>query len=96
MLCDGLPEGITILADKAYDKDEFIEFLEDQGLGHCIPSRSNRKIRRRLDKRRYKLSHRVENAFQRLKEFRAAATRYEKLGESYLALVSLASILTWI
>ena len=95
-LCDGLPEGITVLADKAYDKDELIAFLEDQGLGHCIPSKKNRKVKRPLDKRKYRLRHRIENAFQRLKEYRAVATRYEKLGENFLGFATLAAILAWI
>ena len=84
MLCDDAPNGITLLADKAYDSDDFIAFLEERGLGHCIPSKENRKAKRPHDSRRYKKRHRVENAFQRLKEFRAIATRYEKLSETFL------------
>jgi transposase len=82
MLCDNAPEGTIILADKAYDSDGFIAFLEERGLGHCIPSKANRKNPRPHNSRRYKKRHRVENAFQRLKEFRAVATRYEKLSET--------------
>jgi len=96
MLCDDVPEGITILADKAYDSDDFIAFLEERNIGHCIPSKANRKNPRPLNSRRYKKRHRVENAFQRLKEFRAIATRYEKLSETFLGLATLGAILSWI
>ena len=96
LLCDDVPEGITILADKAYDSDGLIKFLEERGVSHCIPSKANRKCPRRLDKRRYKKRHRVENAFQRLKEFRAIATRYEKHRENFLGIVTLGAILAWI
>ncbi|RME73545.1 MAG: IS5/IS1182 family transposase, partial [Verrucomicrobia bacterium] len=39
--------------------------------------------------------HKIENFFQRIKELRAIATRYEKLASRFLALVLLASICDW-
>jgi transposase len=38
----------------------------------------------------------VERLINRLKQFRRVATRYEKLAEHYLGMVTLAAILLWI
>jgi transposase len=40
-------------------------------------------------------SWRVESAFNRLKDFRRIATRYDKLARNYLASVCLAAALVW-
>ena len=95
-LCNAAPNGVTILADKAYDSDDLRAFLEDIGLGCCIPPKANRVNPAPYDKQKYKKRHRVENAFQCLKEFRAIATRYEKLASTFLGLVKLGSILQWL
>lgn len=95
-LCNAAPNGVTILADKAYDTDDLRAFLEDIGLGCCIPPKANRVNPASYDKQKYKKRHRVENAFQCLKEFRAIATRYEKLASTFLGLVTLGSILQWL
>jgi hypothetical protein len=42
-----------------------------------------------------KLRWRIENAFNRLKDFRRIATRYDKLARNYLASVCLAAVLVW-
>ena len=44
----------------------------------------------------YKIRHLVENAFARLKHFRALATRYDKLKRNYESTVSLACALIWL
>lgn len=44
----------------------------------------------------YKLRHLVENAFARLKQYRALATRYDKLAKMYENTVILACILIWL
>lgn len=89
-------EGVTILADKAYDSDEFRAYLDEHGLGSCIPPKSNRKNPPAYNRRNYRKRHRVENAFQRLKEYRGAATRYEKLGSTFKAFVTIAALLDWL
>ena len=96
LLVDQAPEGISILADKAYDVDGFRDYLETRGLRCCIPPKSNRKDPQPYSKRDYRKRHRVENAFQRLKEYRAIATRYEKLSVTFKALATLAALLEWI
>jgi len=60
-----------------------------------IPNRSNRKQPFRFSKRLYKLRWRIESAFNRLKDFRRIATRYDRLARNYLASVCLAAALVW-
>src|SRR2546426_1163560 len=56
---------------------------------------SNRKQPFRFSKRLYKLRWRIESAFNRLKDFRRIATRYDRLARNYLASVCLAAALVW-
>ena len=86
----------TILADKAYDSDAFRTHLQGMGLEACIPPKSNRIDPARFHRGHYKRRHKVENFFQRIKEMRAIATRYEKLASRYLCLTKLAAICCWI
>jgi transposase len=48
-----------------------------------------------FSKRIYKLRWRIENTFNRLKDFRRIATRYDRLARNYLASVCLAAALVW-
>ena len=86
----------TILADKAYDSDRFRQQLEDWGLKACIPPKINRRHPSPWHKGHYRRRHQVENFFQRIKEKRAIATRYEKLASRFQSLISLAAICDWL
>ena len=84
-----------MLGDMAYDGNELREKLDQSGTKPVIPNRSNRKQPFSFSKRRYKLRWRIENAFNRLKDFRRIATRYDKLARNYLASVCLIAALVW-
>jgi transposase len=84
-----------LLGDKAYDSAELREALDERGTKPVIPNRCNRKQPFSFNKRLYKLRWRIENAFNRLKDFRRIATRYDKLARNYLASVCLAAALVW-
>lgn len=84
-----------LLADKAYDSGELRDRLNAQGTKPIIPNRSNRTKPFRFSKRSYKLRWRIECAFNRLKDFRRIATRYDKLARNYLASVCLTAALVW-
>jgi putative transposase len=43
----------------------------------------------------YKLRWHIEGAFNRLKDFRRIATRYDRLARNYLASVRLVAALVW-
>lgn len=94
-----LPEmrADTLLADKAFDADErVIEPLFAAGKSPVIPSKSNRKLPRLLDKEMYKARHLIENFFCKLKQFRAIATRYDKTARNFLAAIQLAAATIWL
>ena len=84
-----------MLGDKAYDSAELREELDEHAIKSVIPNRSNRKQPFSFSARLYKLRWRIEAAFNRLKDFRRVATRYDRLARNYLASVCLAAALAW-
>jgi transposase len=60
-----------------------------------FPIAANRKQSFNFNKRLYKLRWRIESAFNRAKDFRRIATRYDKLARNYLASVCLTAALVW-
>lgn len=89
-----LLEGLTFekaLADKGYDSNELVFSIEAQGAEAVIPPRSCRKVLREYDRHLYKDRFLIEILFNRLKQYRRVATRYEKTGQNYLAIVHFAA-----
>jgi putative transposase len=84
-----------LLGDKAYDSAALRGELCERGSRPVIPNKSNRKQPFSFNTRLYKLRWRIENAFNRLKDFRRIATRYDKLARNYLASICLAAALVW-
>jgi transposase len=50
----------------------------------------------RFDRQAYRQRNRIERTFNRLKQFRRVATRYEKRADNYLAMLTIAAILLWL
>ncbi len=84
-----------LLADRAYDSAELRDWLRQRGTKAVVPNKSNRKQPFSFDRIAYKLRHRIENAFCRLKDFRRIATRYDRLARNYLASVCLVAAVVW-
>ena len=61
-----------------------------------IPRRRDERRRGPFDRALYRTRSRVERLINRLKQFRRVATRYEKHGENYAAMVTLAAIILWL
>ena len=80
-----------VLADKAYDSDDFVATIEEQGAEAVIPPRSNRKEQREYDKEAYKERNLVERFINKIKNCRRVATRYDKTATSFLGFVLLAA-----
>src|SRR5205809_670398 len=80
-----------LIGDKAYDADPFIDGLIQRGITPVIPPKTNRKTPRPCDFALYCERNLVERFFNRLKHFRAIATRYDKLARNFLAGVQLVS-----
>ena len=96
ILLNDLPENAVILADKAYDADWIREHIEAQGAAPNIPDKVNRKHRHCFSRALYKERNLIERFFNKIKQFRRIATRYEKLGANFLAMAKLAAIRVWL
>jgi len=96
---EALIEGFDadfVLADKGYDSDAFVETIKASGAIPVIPPRSNRIAPRDYDKDIYKERNLVERLFQKLKQYRRVATRYERLALNYMTMLNLACTLIWL
>ena len=85
-----------LIGDMGYDADWLRQELLLRGVLPVIPPNPVRKEPVALDRDLYRLRNRVERLVNRLKQFRAVATRYDKTAESYLAFVHLAASRPWI
>lgn len=81
----------ALIGDKAYDADRLIEVLNRREISPVIPPLANRKTPRDCDFALYCERNLVERFFNKLKHFRAIATRYDKLARNFLAGIQLAS-----
>ena len=82
----------ALLADKAYYAEErVLKKLNNRDILAVIPSKSNNKKSHYYDKHLYKARGLIENFFQKLKQYRAIATRYDKTAQNFLAAVYLVS-----
>lgn len=94
-LIDGFAAGVTI-ADKGYDADHLHDRIVEQGSESVIPPKRNRKTQRRYDAELYKERNLIERFFNKLKQFRRVATRYDKLLANFMGFVKLAAIAIWL
>jgi transposase len=92
LVFDQLPQANSLeygVMDRAYDRHHIREKLRAKDMTPVIPPKSNRKEAIDYDTAQYKLREKVERFFNRLKQFRRIATRYEKLGQTCLAFIHL-------
>ncbi|MEV0889700.1 IS5 family transposase [Streptomyces microflavus] len=96
-----------VLGDKAYSSRAIRHLLRRRGIAATIPERRDQVANRRRRGRRggrppvfdteiYRDRNVVERCFARLKQFRAIATRFDKLANRYRAGVVLASLILWL
>jgi transposase len=88
--------GANILADKAFDCDEFLAQIVSQDCTPVIPPRSNRKIQREVDYYLYKERHLVECFFGKIKHFRRIFSRFDKMAQAYMSFLAFASTIIWL
>ena len=94
-LIDGLTAHVTI-ADKGYDADHLVDKVTQTGAEAVIPSKRNRRVQRPYDIELYKERNIIERFFNKLKQFRRVATRYDKLLANFMGFVKLAAIAIWL
>ena len=92
LLHDTIHKKAYVVGDKAFDSEQLLNYIEEKGAISVIPPRKNRKEQRKYDKVIYKNRNQIERFFNRLKQFRRIATRYDKLLLSFLSLVQLAVV----
>ena len=92
-----LPEAEYRITDRGYDCEELRELTRAQGIIPVMPRKKNSLTGNHdIDWCLYKYRHLVENAFARLKHFRAIATRYDKLKYTYIGMITWAAIICWL
>jgi transposase len=89
-----VPSLTHAIMDKGYDSTSIREQLIVHDIVPVIPPKRNRIATIDYDKNLYKLREKVERFFNNLKQFRRIATRYEKLSQTFLALIHL--VAAWI
>ncbi len=94
MDADG-PVPKVLLADKGYDADFIRKDMEKRGGTAMIPTKRSRLIQLPVDPAVYALQNMVERCFNKLKNARRLATRYDKTADSYLGFVHIVSIHLW-
>jgi putative transposase len=85
-----------LLADKAYDSDDFRNELRERNCVPVIPSNGSRAEKLPYAKELYKARSEVECTFSLLKQARRFATRYEKTLRNYAAVVAIGCALLWL
>jgi transposase len=91
-LMRALRPGQTFMADKAYDADAILARCRAAGAEPNIPPKSCRTHPQPFDEALYRRRNLVERFFNRIKQYRGLATRYDKLPENFLAGILLAAI----
>lgn len=90
------PAPKVLLADRGYDADEIRANVQERGGTPVIPTKKNRRVQIEIDGAVYALRNRIERCFNRLKNARRFATRYDKLAETFAGFVHLVSIKLWL
>jgi transposase len=94
-MLDQLVEGQILLADHAYDSDELRQSLDQRGAWANVKPMPSRKNIPSFSPFLYRYRNLVERFFNKLKHFRAVATRYDKRADNFLAGIKLASTRIW-
>ncbi len=91
-----LGPGHVLLADRAYDSDALRQSLKERGAWANVKPMPHRVNVPAFSPFLYRYRNLVERFFNKLKHYRAIATRYEKHAANYLALVKLAASRIWL
>ena len=92
----GISPRTILLADREYDADRIRTLANKQGAWTNIPPKSNRKEPIFFSPYLYRARNLVERFFNKTKQYRRIAARYDKLTANYLAFIKLASIRIWL
>lgn len=85
-----------VSGDKGYSSQKNRLDLRRRGIRYTIARKANEHRGGKFDKALYRRRNLVERCFNRLKQYRRIATRYEKNAENYLTMLTIASIIMWL
>ena len=92
-----LSDTEVLCADRGHDSEALRAHIKQAGTRDNIPRKRNTKSSNdHMDWNLYKARHLVENAFAKLKQYMALATRFDKLKQSYENTVALACAYLWL
>ncbi len=94
-LLSRLKSGTILPADRGYDADWIRALAAKRCAWANISPRSNRTEPICFGPYLYRARNLVERFFNKIKQCRRVATRYDKLAANYLAFIQLASIRLW-
>jgi len=94
-LIDDIAEGDILLADKGYDTDAIRAKAKARKAWANIPPKANRKGSFAFSEWVYRQRNLVERFFNRIKQFRGIATRYDKDPHNFLAALKLIAARIW-
>ena len=95
-LLAGLVPARDTVADRGYDAQAVRALIAAHGSTPHIPTQRDRKAQHSVPLTLYRQRNLVERFFNKLKHFRAIATRYHKLARNFLAALVLAAIRLWL
>jgi transposase len=95
-LLSHLKSGTMLLADRGYNADWIRALVANRCAWANIPPRGNRTDPICFSPYLYRARNVVERFFNKIKQCRRVATRYDKLAANYLAFIQLASIRLWL
>ena len=87
--------GGALIADKAFDSNDFRQLLAHADMLAVIPSKRSRKLLIPHDATLYRARNRIERCFNKLKHFRRFATRFDRRAIHFLAFIHLAATMIW-
>ena len=89
------PAPGNVVADRGYDARAILDLIAAHGGHGHIPTQRDRKVQRSVDPEIYRQRNLVERFFNKLKNFRKIATRYEKSSRNYRAAILMACSRLW-
>lgn len=95
-MVESLPAIRILVADKGYDSQPLVDHVASLGGEAHIPTRRHLKRQRYVPHEIYRQRNLVERFFCKLKQFRRAATRFDKLARNFLAAIALVCSRLWI
>lgn len=73
----------------------FREFLARRGIKACIPPRSCRQADIPVGRTTYRRRHKIGNMFARIRDWRRAATRYDRCAHAFLSTIAIAATVSY-